>query len=935
MKPILWFLLVSLLLSTVAFCAPFEYRNIPVTRWVDSQGRLPIRYSEYLQAHPLRPLSAQRLGQFHSQTDTEIPVAVVVEQSLYPNISTALTTFVNDLIADDFDVLLIEWGGGTPEILKDSLIAWWQDSLAQGAVLIGDLPVAWYELYEDFNDDGIPDNPTMVDFPCDLFYMDMDGTWEDQDHDGMYDLHEGNTAAEFWVGELRASELSGSESDLVNNYLAKNHAYRQGTLVLPSLGLNYIDDDWSGGASVWGEALRTAFGSVQTISEINATNADDYLLRLDTAYAFIQVAVHSSPFVHAFKENNGNSWGYIQNWEIRNTDPMAYFVNLFACSNCRFVETDYMGGWYLFGNTYGLGAIGSTKTGAMLYFEDYYPVLGDMGTFGEALAHWISLHGDMSGHVMWSRSWFYGMCHLGDPTLRIPRSLLYAGMQIDDDSTGLSLGDDDGIFDAGETIELSLDVENRLTYPCEGVTVVLSCEDTCITVISNPVQSVNIPPEGTVTFQGFVLCSHLQTPNNHQSLINMVMSDNAGHIWYDSFTLQVFAPVPICAEYQITEVQGNGNYWADPGETIDCYLLVSNSGGETIRNLSAETELITGNATLINTQVAFNIIPPNLQSYSLTPFRMEINSNQPMTEAIHLLITFSVGGRELNQAIIAIPMSVGYHATFAFEADDPALRHYSVSDTYHDTWHQSTQTPHNGTGCEKFGDIGVGNYPPMADGALEFPMFPIGMSGTLTLWHKIDAEVGYDGGIVEVNTGQGWSLLIPVGGYPCTSGNNGSFPANSPCYSGQIDWTPITFNLPVAGFTKIRFRFGSDGGVEGLGWFLDDLTITSPMTSVTETPLKQTVPLNFSLMPAFPNPFNGETKIEFTIPSGANSTTELTVFNLLGQRVATLWSGKEAGNYSITWSGSDSKGIPLSSGLYFIQLQSQDFSQINKVIILR
>jgi len=557
-----------------------------------------------------------------------------------------------------------------------------------------------------------------------------------------------------------------------------------------------------------------------------------------------------------------------------------------------------------------------------------------MGTFGEALAHWISLHGDIPGHVMWSRSWFYGMCHLGDPTLRIPRSLHFAGMQIDDDSTGLSLGDDDGIFDAGETIELSLEVENQLTYACEGVTVVLSCEDTCITIVSNSIQSATIPPEGTATFQGFILRSHLQTPNNHQSLISMMMADNAGHIWYDSFTLEVFAPVPLCAEYQIIEVQGNGNYWADPGETVDCYLLVSNSGGETIRNLSAETELISGNVTLIDSQVAFNIIPPNLQSYSLTPFQIEIDSNQPMMEAIHLLITFTIPGRGLGQGVIAIPMSIGYHATFTFETNDPSVMHYFVSDNYQDSWHWSMQTPYSGTGCEKFGDTGAGNYPPMADGALELPLFPIGISGTLTLWHKIDAEVGYDGGIVEVNTGQGWNLLTPVGGYPYTSGNNGSFPA-SPCFSGQTVWTPITCNLPVAGFTKIRFRFGSDGGVEGLGWFLDDVVITSPMTPVTETPLKPTVPLDFSLSPAFPNPFNGETRIEFTIPSGVINTTTLSVFNLLGQQVATLWLGKETGNHSVIWSGSDSKGIPLGSGLYFIRLQSQNFSKVNKVIMLR
>jgi hypothetical protein len=763
----------------------------------------------------------------------------------------------------------------------------------------------------------------------------MDGTWEDQNQNGIYDLHQGNTAAEIWVGELRATELSGSEADLINNYLAKDHAYRQGTLTLPSLALNYIDDDWSGGASTWGDALRMAIGSVQTISEINATNADDYLLRLDSAYAFIQVAVHSSPFVHAFKENNGSTWGYIENWEIRNTDPMAYFVNLFACSNCRYVETDYMGGWYIFSNTYGLGAIGSTKTGAMLYFEDYYPVLRDAGTLGEALAHWISLHGDMPGHVMWSRSWFYGMCHLGDPTLKIPLSLRFASTDIDDDSMGASSGDNDGLFDAGETIELSVEVENPMESACTNVTLILLSEDTFVTVVSNPIQSMTIPPHGSATFSGFVLTAGLRTPNNHYALISMMISDDQGHIWYDSFELTVLAPVPSCTQFLLDEIQGNGNHRADPGETVDCNLLVHNVGGESIRGLSADLELISGTATLINSQVLYSDIPPDSESYSLSPFRIAVGSGQPMQEALHLLVIYSIGEREIGRGVIAIPMSVGYQATFAFEADDPAVRHYSVSDTYQDTWHWSTQNPHNGVGCEKFGDRGAGNYPPMADGALEFPLFPAGMSGTMTLWHKIDAEVGYDGGIVEVNTGLGWSLLTPAGGYPCTSGNNGSFPANSPCYSGEIDWTPVTFYLPNAGFTRIRFRFGSDNGVEGLGWFLDDIVINSPTTSVPETSPHMSLPLNFALLPAFPNPFNSETRIEFVIPPAQSNPVELAVYDLLGRRVSTLWVGTESGWHSIIWHASDSEGVPVGSGLYFIQLRSQKVTKVEKVIILR
>ncbi|MCK4427009.1 MAG: dockerin type I repeat-containing protein, partial [candidate division Zixibacteria bacterium] len=94
--------------------------------------------------------------------------------------------------------------------------------------------------------------------------------------------------------------------------------------------------------------------------------------------------------------------------------------NLFACSNSRYVENDDMGDWYIFQSTYGLLSVGSTKTGSMLCFYDYYAPLGQGENFGEAFLSWCvdnieTCAGD------WSRPWFYGMILLGDPTLKVSR----------------------------------------------------------------------------------------------------------------------------------------------------------------------------------------------------------------------------------------------------------------------------------------------------------------------------------------------------------------------------------------------------------------------------------------------------------------------------------------------------------------------------------
>jgi hypothetical protein len=71
-------------------------------------------------------------------------------------------------------------------------------------------------------------------------------------------------------------------------------------------------------------------------------------------------------------------------------------------------------------------------------------------------------------------------------------------------------------------------------------------------------------------------------------------------------------------------------------------------------------------------------------------------------------------------------------------------------------------------------------------------------------------------------------------------------------------------------------------------------------------------PSSFNLS-AYPNPFNGTTRIEFTVPVAGE--VDVAVFNLSGQRVATLQSGRlTAGTYNVPWSPTG------GSGVYFIRM---------------
>jgi len=94
------------------------------------------------------------------------------------------------------------------------------------------------------------------------------------------------------------------------------------------------------------------------------------------------------------------------------------------------------------------------------------------------------------------------------------------------------------------------------------------------------------------------------------------------------------------------------------------------------------------------------------------------------------------------------------------------------------------------------------------------------------------------------------------------------------------------------------------------------------------------VPLVFSLHPAYPNPFNSSTVIQFSVP--APCRTQLTVFNILGQRVTTLLDNLvPAGRHDVHWDGKDNLGGEVASGLYLIGMETAGFHKVEKVILLR
>ncbi|PID27854.1 MAG: hypothetical protein CSB55_07335 [Candidatus Cloacimonadota bacterium] len=90
----------------------------------------------------------------------------------------------------------------------------------------------------------------------------------------------------------------------------------------------------------------------------------------------------------------------------------------------------------------------------------------------------------------------------------------------------------------------------------------------------------------------------------------------------------------------------------------------------------------------------------------------------------------------------------------------------------------------------------------------------------------------------------------------------------------------------------------------------------------------------FVLNQNIPNPFNPETEINFVLNEDSN--VSLDIYNVKGQKVKTLVSGKlTKGNHDIVWSGKDDNGTDVSSGIYFYRLTSGKLVRSKKMILLK
>ena len=176
-----------------------------------------------------------------------------------------------------------------------------------------------------------------------------------------------------------------------------------------------------------------------------------------------------------------------------------------------------------------------------------------------------------------------------------------------------------------------------------------------------------------------------------------------------------------------------------------------------------------------------------------------------------------------------------------------------------------------------------------------------------------------------------WNLHLNTKGIRSSIKLDTKFKGDFPLYTSAVMFDPVerkTYNLldeVTIEINRINDHYN----------YPLTILVGSPDYVVAKTEeLISQLPESFSLGQNYPNPFNPVTNIPFTVAVPAH--VQISIYNLLGQKVTTLenrWF--DMGKFHTSWNGKDANGNTLSTGMYIYSLESKEFRQAKKLVLLK
>ncbi|MDP8200810.1 MAG: C25 family cysteine peptidase [Candidatus Tenebribacter burtonii] len=465
------------------------------------------------------------------------------------------------------------------------------------------------------------------------------------------------------------------------------------------------------------------------------------------------------------------------------------------------------------------------------------------------------------------------------------------------------LSGNDNVIEFGENALLSLTLEEVGNVgDIHNVVVEISSTDEYI-IINDYEENVGIIPSGGIIdlVNAFDFDIDNNIPDEHLIEINIVITADEGE-WYTNIGLIGYNAV---LEMNSVEVIDGDNNVLDPGDTAEIIIEIHNSGGADMYNLI--TSISSSNPDIIITNLPVLLDSLNADGLeTIVVCSIEVSEDAQIGDVIDFSLEITADSEfsffenfELIVGILIEDFESGDFTEFCWQHGGDA--EWTIDDEVYE-----------GNFSAKTGNIGNNSYTSLSEDLTVYE------NGEISFWKKVSSEVNYD------------YLKFFIDGILQEQ------------WSGEVDWSESSYAVNP-GLHSFKWEYVKDGGVTGR----DDCAwidyIIFPIVA-EEVAIDEEFLLNATkLYGNYPNPFNPETTISFSLNTVNTEDTEISIFNIKGQKVKTIDCHTEpvevdngSNIYSVTWNGKNQNNQPVASGIYFYQLNiNNKFIASKKCLLLK
>jgi hypothetical protein len=447
-------------------------------------------------------------------------------------------------------------------------------------------------------------------------------------------------------------------------------------------------------------------------------------------------------------------------------------------------------------------------------------------------------------------------------------------------------GNNNGLVEYGEPINLTVGMQNLGTTDAQNVTVTLSSTDQFATVTDNTEFYGTIAAGTSVSVpDGFAFTVAPNVPDNH--IITFSLNAQGSSSWNSSFTVTAYAPSLKIGEMTIDDNSGgNGNGNLDPGETGIIHIQSSNTGHSAASNVTGT--LIAGSGNIQITNPSYSI--GNLASgQSLeAAYNFIVGNQTPLGSEISFTNTLSAG----PYADTSVFTQVVGQIDEDFETGD--FLKYAWVQGGNLPWNISSVAPFEGSYCSKSGAI---TNDQTSELNIEFTVLN---GDSISFFHKVSSELDYDFLRFYVDE------------------------SKKAEWSGEQDWQRFSCFVN-AGVHTFRWTYEKDV-TNAIGsdaaWI--DYIIFPPVTTITSTGHEANT-FSFGI---YPNPTSGKLAVNYHL--SAEVQVALTLCDATGREMIVIEPStkRPSGNYTAIAGLSG-----LSPGIYFLRMDAGTGSLTRKVMV--